>query len=421
MYQVKELREKRAKLHEDAKAVLKLAFDEKRELTAEERTKVDAIYTDVDRIKADVDRLERAIAEERALADSAGRKTDSRVIDPNTLDRKDWNRMFRAWAAFGSRAASKPHVQESIEYARKAGFDPAGQEFDSRALVVATATQGGSTVADEPMRSFYEVKKWYGSVEALSSQLTTESGADLPIPTMNDTSNTGEIIAEGSGHTTTADPSVGQVVMKAYKYSSKAVLVSVELLQDASFDIAAYLGRALGIRIARIENTHYTTGDNSSKPQGITVGGSSGKTAAATNAFTWSEVADLLHSVDPAYRQDPSFRFMAHDTIIGYIRKLNFGTTSLPIWEPSTQLGDPDRIFGVPAIPNNDMATALTTGQKLLVAGAFSTYQTRKAGAPVFVRLNELYALTGQVAFLVFERADGRCLDSTAIKWLNLA
>ena len=57
---------------------------------------------------------------------------------------------------------------------------------------------------------------------------------------------------------------------------SKAVLVSVELLQDASFDLSAYLGKALGTRVARIKNTHFTTGDNSSKPQGFTVGGSSG-------------------------------------------------------------------------------------------------------------------------------------------------
>lgn len=417
MYQIKDLREKRAKLHEDAKGVLKLAHDEKRELTNEEREKVDRIYSEVDSIKADVDRLERAEAEDRALAASAGRRSDSVIADPNQITRADWGRLFRAWAGFGSRAANA----DDIAFAQKVGFNPAKQEIDARALVVATATQGGSTVEDEPMRSYYEVQKWYGAVRELASVLTTGTGADLPIPTMNDTSNTGEIIAEGSGHTTTADPAVGQVVMKSYKYSSKAVLVSVELLQDASFDIGAYLGKALGTRVARIKNTHFTTGDNSSKPQGFTVGGSSGKTAAATNAFTWSEVNDLMHSVDPAYRRMPSAAFMAHDTIIGYIRKLNFGTTSLPIWEPSTQLGEPDRIFGFPAIPNNDMASALTTGQKLLAFGAFETYQVREVSNPVFVRLNELYALTGQVAFLAFERADGRCLDSTAIKWLNLA
>jgi len=418
MYEIKQLRERRAKLHEDAKAILKLAQDEKRELASEEAARVDAIYADVDKIKIDVDRLERSAAEEKELAESAGRKTESRVVTPDQLTRKDWNRMFRAWASYGSRAAN----EADIEFARKVGgFNPAAQEFDIRALTVTTATQGGYTVADEPMRSYYEVQKWYGRVRNVATVLQTDTGGDLPIPTMNDTSNTGEIVADSGAHTTTADPAVGIVTMKAYKFSSKAVLVSVELLQDANFDLAAYLGRALGTRIARVQNTNFTTGASATtNPLGFTIGGSNGKTASATNAFTWSEVSDLLHSVDPAYRAMPSFRFMCHDTIIGYIRKLNFGTTSLPIWEPSTQLGEPDRIFGIPVIANNDMATALTTGQKLLVAGAFETYMIRDAGQPVFVRLNELYALNGQVAFLAFTRSDGRPLDSTAIKWLNL-
>lgn len=418
MYEIKELRQKRAKVWEDAKAILKTAADEKRELTAEETTKYDAMVADVDKLKGEVERAERAIELDKELAESAGRKTESRITTPDQLTRSDWNRMFRAWASYGTRAAS----QVDIDFAHKVGLNPANQEFDVRAMTVTTATQGGSTVADEPMRSFYEVQKWYGRVRNVATVLQTETGGDLPIPTMNDTSNTGEIVADSGAHTTTADPAVGIVTMKAYKFGSKAVLVSVELLQDANFDLAAYLGRALGTRIARIQNTNFTTGASATtNPLGFTIGGSSGKTASATNAFTWSEVSDLMHSVDPAYRAMPSFSFMAHDTIIGYIRKLNFSTTNLPIWEPSAQLGEPDRIFGVPVIPNNDMATALTTGQKLLAVGSFETYMIRDAGAPVFVRLNELYALNGQVAFLAFQRTDGRPLDATAIKWLNLA
>lgn len=417
MYEIKELRQKRAKIWEDAKAILKTAADEKRELTAEETTKYDAMVADVDKLKGDVDRAERAVELDHELAASAGRKTESRITTPDQLTRKDWNRMFRAWAGYGSRAAN----EADIEFARKVGFNPAVQELDARALTVTTATQGGNTVADEPMRSYYEVQKWYGAVRNVAQLITTETGGDLPVPTMNDTSNTGELVADSGAHTTTADPSIGQVVMKAYKYGSKAVLVSVELLQDASFDLSAYLGKALGTRVARIKNTHFTTGDNSGKPQGYTVGGSSGKTATATNAYTWSEINDLMHSVDPAYRAAPGCRFMAHDAQIGYIRKLNYASANFPVWEPSVQLGEPDRIFGFPVVPNNDMASNQATGVKVLAFGDFNTYMVREVGNPVFVRLNELYALNGQVAFLAFERADGRNLDATAIKWLNLA
>jgi HK97 family phage major capsid protein len=128
-----------------------------------------------------------------------------------------------------------------------------------------------------------------------------------------------------------------------------------------------------------------------------------------------------MHSVDPAYRAAPGAAFMANDAQIGYVRKLNFGSANVPVWEPAVQQGEPDRIFGFPVVPNNDMSAAVTTGIKVLAFGDFNTYMVREVGSPVFVRLNELYALNGQVAFLAFERADGRNLDSKAIKWLNLA
>src|SRR3972149_516534 len=178
MYEIKALREKRAKLHEDAKGVLKIAHDEKRELTTEERTKVDATYAEVDKIKGDVDRLERAAVEEKARADSAGRKTETRIANPEQLTRGDWNRMFRAWASYGSRAAN----EADIEFARKVGFNPSIQEIDARAPTVTPATQGGNVVADEPMRSYYEVQKWFGAVRDVAQLIQTETGGEAPAP-----------------------------------------------------------------------------------------------------------------------------------------------------------------------------------------------------------------------------------------------
>lgn len=418
---IKELRERRAKLHADARVILSAAEAAKRDLTAEERTQVDAMYADVDKLKGDVDRLERAEDEERALGASLGRRTDSAIVSPDALTRDDWRRMFRAWACVGSKAERTVSAGD-LELALRAGFDPRRQEIDARALVVATATQGGSTVGDEPIAAFLEVQKWFGAVQNVASRFETETGADLPIPVMNDTANTGEIVAENGSHNTTTDPSVAIVTMKAYKYSSKAVLVSVELLQDASFDIGAYLMGALGTRLGRIKNTHFTTGDNSTKPQGFVPGATVGKTAAATNAFTWAEVNDLMHSVDPAYRKAPGAAWMANDVIIGKIRQLNYGGSNQPVWEPATQAGEPDRIFGFPVIPNNDMDSAVTTGKKILAFGNFPLgYAVRTVRNPSFLRLAELYAASGQVAFLAFERADGRTLDTTAIKVLALA
>ena len=63
--------------------------------------------------------------------------------------------------------------------------------------------------------------------------LRTGSGADLPIPTLDDTSNKGVLLGE---NTVVAEGTVtfGQLVLNSYKFSSKYILVSVELLQDSA-------------------------------------------------------------------------------------------------------------------------------------------------------------------------------------------
>jgi hypothetical protein len=88
----------------------------------------------------------------------------------------------------------------------------------------------------------------------------------LPIPTVNDTTNVGALIAENTT-VSTQDVAFSQLVLDAYKYTSKAVLVSVELMQDNSINLPQVLGRLLGERLGRITNTHFTTGTGTGQPE----------------------------------------------------------------------------------------------------------------------------------------------------------
>ena len=411
MYRIKELREKRAKLHEDAKAILKAAADEKRDLSTEESARVDAIYADVDKMKADIDREERAAAEERALSETLGRKTQPII----TAGRPDPELVVRAWARRGKKM-SEAERAACAHY----DFDPREAEFDVRALSVGTTTAGGNSVPNEMMKAFWEIQKWYGRVESLATVVNTEGGATLPWPTVDDTSNTGRLLTEGTGATTTTDPSFGVVNLASYKMSSDAVILSEELLQDSSINLSAYLGAALGTRVGRVKNTYFTTGSGSSQPGGVQVKASLGKTASATNAITLDEGVDLIHSVDIAYRYSPGSALMMNDAVAAYVRKLKDSNNQY-LWQMAVQAGQPDRLFGFPVVINNDQDSAFSTNKRLVLFGDFSKYVVRVAGGVSIRRSDDVYFLNHQSVFEASQRVDGNLVDTTAVKYLRTA
>lgn len=415
--------EERVKLNEDARAMLDRAGREGRTLNAEEQQTFDRMQKRINELRATLDARALVESEERYLSESRGRKTETRVSNDEGEQRVTFgpreyaspaDLALRAWA-LGNRASSP-----MLEAAERLGIRSGTPELNLRALGVGTATAGGNAVPNEIMRAYFEAQKWYGRVRDSATVFTTESGASLPIPVPDDTANTGEIVAEAGAVTTTADPSFGQVVLKPFKFSSKGVIVSVELLQDSFIDLSSYLGTALGSRIGRKQNTDFTVGVGTTEPNGIQVRAALGKTAALTTTFTWDEVVDLHTSVDQAYRQRPGTRFMVHDTIAAYLRKLKDGQGRF-MWELGLQVGQPDRLLGYPVIINNDMDSALTTAKRLVLFGDFGSYVIQDAGPPVFIRADELRVLNHQSVFLAFQRSDGNLVDVNAVKYLRLA
>jgi HK97 family phage major capsid protein len=71
--------------------------------------------------------------------------------------------------------------------------------------------------------------------------LRTSTGAALPFPTSDDTSNKGALLAENT-QTVEKDTEFGQLVLNAFKFTSKKVLVSIELLQDSARTSRSFLG-----------------------------------------------------------------------------------------------------------------------------------------------------------------------------------
>ena len=412
-----DLRAKRARLHEQGKEVLTAANG--RDLTAEERQKYDAIYADIDAAQLDIARVERHEATGREL-DASKAETRELTIDGARRDPTGQaaqalqrNEARTAWFRRGANGLSAE--QRSLLGVR---HESTGQAIDvdlrtqseKRADQTVTTTGGGYLIKTSFSDALEESLLAFGGMEGVSTVFETEQGNTLPWPTFGDTANKGALLAIN----TTADEvaiAYGIINFAAYKFQSKYVTVPNELMQDSAFDVEIHVGSVLGTRLGRIHNEYQTIGTGSSEPQGIVAGASSGVTAAGTATVTHDEILDLVHSVDPAYR-NPAFGagFILNDGSLKKLRQLKDGE-GRPLWQPGLIAGAPDSIFGYPYLINQDMA-AMTTGLKPILFGALKKFMIRKVRAVSVLRLNEIFGLLDQTAFVGFTRFDSKLLDA---------
>ena len=268
-----------------------------------------------------------------------------------------------------------------------------------------------------------ETLKLFGGASTGAEEIRTATGAPLPWPTNDDTSNTGYFVGENTTLTSEGDLSFGQKQLSAYISASGPIKASLPVLQDTGINLEAMLGRKMGERLGRIQNTRFTTGTGSSQPQGYVTGSSTGKTTSSATAITYDELIDFIHSVDAAYRNSGRCRFKLHDLILAYVRKLRDDSggsgVGRPLWQPSIQVGEPDLLLGYPYDINNDMDSAVTTGKKTMAFGDFqSGFVVRRVTGAQMMRLTERYADALQVGFIAFERVDSLVQDASAVKLL---
>lgn len=408
MATLRELREQRAAAWAQAKEYLARS-ENGDDLTAEDESAWQRANADIDRLGELIDTRETTehldkrfeqIDETQARAGAAGTSSTS------DGDAAQYRQAFDRWMRAGI-----------------AKLDPESRalmEANFRAQQVATGAAGGYTVPEGFWAKVTETLKAYGGVREVAELVTTSAGNPLPWPTNDDTGNVGEILDEGNA-VSEQDMTFGQKTLGAYTASSKMIRVSDLLLQDTGVDIESYLARKLGERIGRIQNTRLTTGTGSSQPQGIVTGATTGETTAGATAITYLDILDLIHSVDPAYRNSGRCRFMMHDTIMKTIRAIkdDSGGSGLgrPLWEPSVQVGVPDTFLGYPITINQDMASAVTTTQKTALFGDFAAgYVVRVVSGGTMRRLEERYAEYLQTAFFGYERFDGLVQDASAYK-----
>lgn len=403
---LKELREKRKKLVEDAQAILGKGD----QMSKEDEVRFDTMMEEADGLKATIEREERAEKAAAELQEPAHeRRSGKEDREPEGADDKGdardkaYSVAFRKWMKQGRRALT-PQENAALE-SRGVSLDPAMQA-EVRAQSTST-TAGGYLIPEGFYTQIEQAMLAYGGMRQAAFVFRTGTGAVLPIPTDDDTSNEGEIISENAQHNE-QDVVFGQKQLDAYLYSSKIIRVSWQLLQDSYFNMDAFLAAKFGERLGRITNRHFTVGTGSSQPNGVVTASTAGKTLASSSAITFDEMIDLKHSVDPAYRQGA--RWMFHDSTLKALKKIK-DSQNRPLWRAGYAENEPDTIDGDPYTINQHMPE-MEASAKSVLYGNFQKYWIRDVREMTMLRLVERYADYGQVGFLAFLRTDGELIDA---------
>lgn len=389
-----ELREKRAKAWEAAKAFLESKRGDNGLLSAEDTQTYERMEEDVMNLGKEIDRLERQAAIDEELAKATSKpltNAPSKGGDPKTGRATD-------------------------EY-KKAFWDSMRQKnyFDvNNALKIGTDTEGGYLVPDEYDKQLIQALEDEVFFRSLATVIRTSNG-DRKIPVVTSRGEAAWI--DENGQFPESDDAFGQTSISAFKLATM-IKVSDELLNDSVFPLESYISKEFARRIGTKEEEAFFIGDGTGKPTGIfnaTGGAETGVTAASTS-ITFDDVMDLYYSLRAPYRNKATW--LLNDSTVKAIRKLKDGNGNY-IWQPSVRDGEPDKILNRP-YKTSIYVPEIAAGKRVLSFGDYSYYWIADRQGRSFKRLNELYATTGQVGFLASERVDGKLILSEAVKTLDI-
>ncbi|HHY08341.1 MAG: phage major capsid protein [Syntrophomonadaceae bacterium] len=397
MSKIIELREKRAKVWEQAKAFLDEKRGEDGLLSAEDTKTYEKMEAEVVSLGKEVERLERQAAIDLELSRPTsqaltGRPTTGGEEDKTGRASGEYEKAF--WNAM-----RRPVVNES----------------DRQSLTVGTDSEGGYLVPDEFERILIEALEEENIMRTLAKIIKTSSG-DRKIPVVASKGSATWVDEEGpileSGDTFT------QVSIGAFKLATM-IKVSEELLNDSVFDLSSYIAKEFGRRIGAKEEEAFFIGDGEGKPTGIfngSGGAELGVTAVKATEITADELLDLFYSLKAPYRKKAVF--VMNDATVKAIRKLKDGTGQY-LWQPSITAGEPDTLLNRP-VKTSAYIPTLEAAAKVIAFGDFGYYWIADRQGRAFQRLNELYAVTGQIGFKATQRVDGKLILAEAVKFLQM-
>jgi HK97 family phage major capsid protein len=327
-------------------------------------------------------------------------------------------------ALSASAEAGAPHAKAFDAYLRS-GDEGAFRGLEGKAMSAAVAADGGVLVSPQAAEAIRAILLSTASIRSVASVVAVEgSGLDFLI----DRAEVGAGWAtESAASAETGTGAIEKINIPLHELAAQPK-ASQRLLDDAAFDVEAWLSGRIAERFARSESGAFVTGNGVDKPKGFlsypTVANgtwswgnlgyvATGAAGALTNI---DPLVDLVYSLGAQYRARAVFVMNSRTT--GVLRKLKDSDGRF-LWSDGMTAGEPARLMGYRVLIVEDMPDIAASSFSI----AFGDFQAGYtiAERPDLRVLRDPYSAKPHVLFYATKRVGGGVTDFAAIKLLRFA
>ena len=288
-------------------------------------------------------------------------------------------------------------------------------QAELRDLSMGVGSQGGYAV---PVQEFVRqlIMKLDDEVPlyALSTKNELPQAQSLGVPTLEANPADGDWTTELATGGQDAQMAFGSRQLTPWPIA-KRLLISRKLMRASPLNLEGLIRDRLAYKIAKPLDNALVQGTGANQPLGIFVGSAAGiPTTQDTTLITSSHIdpdklMTLRHSIRDVYTNLKSTRWVFHRTVLADVRKAK-ASTGVYLWSPAMGLTGPvpGVLLDLPyTLDENAPVFTATGGLRIMVLGALEYIWTATALNFEVQRLDELYAATAQVGFIVRAEIDG--------------
>lgn len=300
------------------------------------------------------------------------------------------------------------------------------------------------TTQSNPDGGYTVIPQVDGNIEAILREISPLRGLARVVSQTSGTGSWEKIIARAGSQSAWVgeeeqrddldNPTLGRVTITPQEVYALPELTNT-LLDDAAFDLNAFLAEDVSGEFALVEGQAFISGNGMKKPRGFLSYDVATTADAArdfgvlqyvasghASAFPTSNPADALHdlmtALRPSYRKGAGVAWLMNSATANTVRKWKDGQGNY-LWTSSIILGQPDRLLGYPVALDEGMPDISANAFPI----AFGNWQRGYAivDKPGLRVIADRVTKKGWTKLYFYKRVGGGVVDSNAIKLLKIA